>query len=185
MIEVGIQLVSMYNSTMLLPVATTEGKNRMVRYVALEGKRFALGLRVTEERRKQLELAAQQSGRSISQEIELRLERSFWDEPTMGGQEMLAVFRMMASAAFLVQSRIREKQPQITWLNDARAFQAVKQAWLTIINGLDPAGPPKPRKIADHQKTSTLDELGLLDIIRQGMEHFPRPSPQPPRKTKK
>src|SRR5262245_32871740 len=41
------------------------------------GKRHALGLRVTAERRKALEEAATSSGRSISQEIESRLDQSF------------------------------------------------------------------------------------------------------------
>ena len=41
-----------------------------------EGERVQLGLRVTPEMKKQLEDAAIQKGRSLSQEVELRLEQS-------------------------------------------------------------------------------------------------------------
>ena len=40
------------------------------------GERVPLGLRVTPEMKKRLEKAAIRNGRSISQEVELRLERS-------------------------------------------------------------------------------------------------------------
>ena len=46
------------------------------------GKRHPLGIRTTAELKKKIEAAAAESGRSIAQEIELRLERSF-DQDTM------------------------------------------------------------------------------------------------------
>jgi hypothetical protein len=140
----------------------------------LEGKRFTLGLRVTEDRRRKLELAAQDSGRSISQEIELRLEKSFWDDQVMGGEEMMALFRMMAGAAMFVQNRIRTQQPEVTWLNNPSVFQAVRRAWLTIIDGVGPAGQKSAGEKFDWE--DRMDEWGLIEIIRQGMEYFPRSS---------
>jgi len=44
---------------------------------AVEGERTQLGLRVTAEMKRKLEAAALESGRSLSQEAELRLEQSF------------------------------------------------------------------------------------------------------------
>lgn len=44
------------------------------------GKRGTFAFRVTSTLRAQLEAAAAQSGKSISEEIELRLEQSFWTE---------------------------------------------------------------------------------------------------------
>ena len=41
------------------------------------GKRMPLGLRVTPETKRQLDAAAKQTGRSLSQEAEFRLDRSF------------------------------------------------------------------------------------------------------------
>jgi hypothetical protein len=43
----------------------------------VEGERVPLGLRVTAEAKRKLAAAAIKSGRSISQEAELRIERSF------------------------------------------------------------------------------------------------------------
>lgn len=42
-----------------------------------EGKRIPLNMRTTRETRDRLEKAAEQSGRSLAQELEIRLERSF------------------------------------------------------------------------------------------------------------
>ena len=42
-----------------------------------KGERFQLGIRVTSEMKRRLDAAAEQTGRSQSQEVELRLERSF------------------------------------------------------------------------------------------------------------
>src|SRR5262245_50912099 len=102
-----------------------------------EGKRFALGLRVTEERRRALDEAAAKSGRSISQEIELRLEQSFLDEEALGGREMLGLFRMMAGAAMMVEERLGGR----SWSTDWEAFQAVREAWHKIIDGIRPDVP--------------------------------------------
>jgi hypothetical protein len=46
-------------------------------------KRFPLSLRTTKELRQRLEKAATSSGRSLAQEIEIRLERSFHQEETV------------------------------------------------------------------------------------------------------
>jgi hypothetical protein len=44
------------------------------------GERVSLGLRVTSEHKKRLDAAAKRSGRSQSQEAEMRIEQSFWLE---------------------------------------------------------------------------------------------------------
>ena len=47
---------------------------------AAESKRSPLNMRTTKETRSKLEEAAEKSGRSLAQEVEYRLERSFWME---------------------------------------------------------------------------------------------------------
>lgn len=44
------------------------------------GKRFPLNMRTTKKMRTQLERAASSSGRSLCQEVEIRLEQSFRDD---------------------------------------------------------------------------------------------------------
>jgi hypothetical protein len=127
-----------------------------------EGKRFALGLRVTEERRRALDEAAAQSGRSISQEIELRLEESFRDESKFGGREMLGLFQMMAGAATMVEERLGGR----SWSTDWEAFQAVREAWRQII---DKVGPDVP--------VEWQERFAALEAAKPG----PPPPPLPPR----
>jgi len=45
-----------------------------------KGKRYAFGMRTTKELRDKIRLAAYLSGRSLTQEVEFRLEKSFWEE---------------------------------------------------------------------------------------------------------
>jgi hypothetical protein len=107
-----------------------------------KGKRQTLALRVTEERRKALEEAADRSGRSLSQELEIRLERSFDEEAAYGGTEMAALFRTMAGAASVIRSRLGGK----LWSRDAEAFIAVRAAWLRILDQAQPDYTPDPRE---------------------------------------
>jgi hypothetical protein len=103
-----------------------------------------LALRVTEERRRSLEAAAAKSGRSISQEIEIRLEQSFRDEAALGGREMTGLFQMMAGAAVIAEERHRKK-----WPADSETFQAVREAWLNLLDDFGPALPSKWKEIVD------------------------------------
>jgi len=95
-----------------------------------EGKRHAFSVRTTKETRKRLEDAARQSGRSIAQEAELRLEQSFNNEAGLGGREMVGLFRMMAGAAAIVE----ERQNRGSWSTDWETFVAVREVWRNIID---------------------------------------------------
>ena len=57
------------------------------------GKRRPLNMRTTPALRAKIEQAAEESGRSLVQEVEYRLERSFWEEEawriTSSGQRSL------------------------------------------------------------------------------------------------
>jgi hypothetical protein len=46
----------------------------------MDGKRHPLNVRTTREMREKIEGAAKESGRSLVQEVEHRLEKSFWIE---------------------------------------------------------------------------------------------------------
>ena len=45
-----------------------------------KGKRYPRNMRTTKELRMKIEVAAYKSGRSMTQEVEFRLERSFWKD---------------------------------------------------------------------------------------------------------
>jgi TraY domain len=62
------------------------------------GKRYPLNVRTTKETRERLEAAAAASGRSLVQELEARLERSFETDDRFGGPAMLPIVNMLAGA---------------------------------------------------------------------------------------
>lgn len=62
------------------------------------GKRYPLNMRTTKETRARLEQAAMASGRSLAQEVEARLERSFAEEDQFGGREILDKALLFAQA---------------------------------------------------------------------------------------
>ena len=61
------------------------------------GKRHPLNMRTTATIREQLEAAANVNGRSLAQEVEARLERSFHQEHVFGSREMASLAFEMAA----------------------------------------------------------------------------------------
>src|SRR5262245_43088405 len=68
------------------------------------GERIQLGVRVTPEAKRRLEKAAAEFGRSISQEAELRLERSFDRDDLLNEVLSLAYGRQVAGILMLLGS---------------------------------------------------------------------------------
>ena len=98
-----------------------------------------VGFRPTPGLKAFLDQAAEGNGRSVSKEIESRLERSFQSDEAMGGPKLHALFRMLAAAANLVEARMGKE-----WSEDTETFFAVKEAWRPIIEF---AGPPMPLQL--------------------------------------
>jgi len=111
-----------------------------------EGKRHAIGLRVTAGLRHSLEAAVTASGRSLSQEAEFRLEQSFRDEAAYGGRELAGLFRMMAGAAAMIEARRDGKK----WSEDYETGMAARAAWQSLIRH---AIPPMPDAMAREMRT--------------------------------
>lgn len=63
-----------------------------------EIKRHPLNMRTTKDVRERLEAAAGAAGRSLAQEVEFRLERSFHADDLLGGSEAADLGRRMAVA---------------------------------------------------------------------------------------
>lgn len=99
-----------------------------------EGKRYTFSLRVSAQRRTELEQAAAESGRSISQELEMRIEQGARDTQILGGPQTVNLLRMMAAAAQLIEARSNGKR----WFNDYDVFIPVREAWRRIIDSVMP-----------------------------------------------
>jgi hypothetical protein len=74
-----------------------------------EGKRHPLNMRTTKELREKIDRAAEQSGRSLVQEVEHRLERSFDEgdllEKVFGGSDNVALFRVLSGVIAETEAR--------------------------------------------------------------------------------
>lgn len=110
--------------------------------------RASLGLRVTAKLKRDLDEAARASGRSQSQEAELRLERSFLEEQALGGGEMLAVARMMAANfAFAGRQAATAKGHKDwtakEWLADHNCYRS---AFLAVATNLLGSAPDQSRE---------------------------------------
>jgi hypothetical protein len=89
-----------------------------------EDKRFTLTTRITESTRKRLEGAAENSGRSLSQEIELRLEQSFRDDEAWGGARTKALLQFLAR-----KTQLHGHWRDDDWLDTNDRFGEVLHEW--------------------------------------------------------
>ena len=92
-----------------------------------------VGFRPTPGLKAILDQAAEVNGRSLSKEIESRLERSVQSDEAMGGGRLYALFRMMGAAANLVEAGMGKE-----WSEDIDTYLAVKEAWLPLIEDASP-----------------------------------------------
>lgn len=88
-----------------------------------EARRAAFTFRATNELKQKLTKAAEQSERSIAQEIEMRLEMSFAREADAGSATAAA----LADLVRLVVSRLEAKSGK-TWTDDYNTYLAVEAA---------------------------------------------------------
>lgn len=87
-----------------------------------DGKRYPLNMRTTKETRERLEAAALANGRSMAQEVEVRLERSFAEEQGFGGPEMRRLAYLMATA-FATAGQLRAAG-KAQWIDDPSCYRA-------------------------------------------------------------
>jgi hypothetical protein len=98
-----------------------------------DGKRYPLNMRTTKETRERLERAAAASGRSLAQEVEYRLEKSFSEEDVfdrlIGGPVVRQKAQLMVSAflhAGTMESHALghpERSPG-EWMQDPACYRA-------------------------------------------------------------
>ena len=102
-------------------------------------KRSSFNTRIRSQLKEHLEREAKSAGRSLSEEIEHRLEWSFRDEEGFGGKENYALFKMMGAAADVIQARTGK-----LWMADWDTSVSVRAAWERLASD---AAPKLPRKI--------------------------------------
>lgn len=88
-----------------------------------KAKRGVIAVRATEEFRARIDAAAAASGRSMSQEIEARLEESFRIDDSLGGPEQAEILRIIQAVMDHVS-----RQFDRSWLEDGTAARIVASA---------------------------------------------------------
>jgi hypothetical protein len=98
-------------------------------------KRKTLTTRITERTRARLDEAAAVSDRSLSQEIEFRLERSFLDEDGLnrefGGADNYRVSKLLFAVVPIIEAGTGR-----SWREHGPTFNQVASAWATILEVL-------------------------------------------------
>ena len=139
-----------------------------------EDKRKTLSTRITSNLRTRLEEAAEETGRSLSQEIEFRLEQSFKDDEAvheaLGGKHVYALMRLLGSAVLIIETGTDKR-----WRDDRATHQQVKA---TIGNLLDGLGPHTKDELDDNVLREKADGIGnaLATVILKGEDVQTEPS---------
>ena len=110
------------------------------------GKSSVFSTRIRPNLRKSLEKAAKTSGRSLSQEVEHRLSRSFVEDDRIadafGDRRTYRLMRLMSDA---IQLSLDEESEQ-GWLDDPFRFRVALAAMRNVVEAIEP-------------KTALLDEV--------------------------
>ena len=100
-----------------------------------EYQRQTLTTRVTDGMRTKIDDAAARNDRSLSQEVEFRLEQSFRDELFMeaayGDRHLREVFRTVALGVEALERQTGKK-----WADDRETFDQVGRVFLSVLSGL-------------------------------------------------
>lgn len=135
------------------PRASRTGKK------SLSGKRYPLNMRTTHQMRTALEAAANSSGRSLAQEAELRIERSFSDQRASiealeltFGRELAGIllalgYAMREAGRMTAFSATRTLGGSQNWWKNPYGYSQAMQAASHILQELKPDGDDTPPKL--------------------------------------
>ena len=101
-----------------------------------EVKASALNVRITERMHNQLREAAVAQGRTVSQEVEFRLARSFSADPDLGGQKQALLLEDMAAVMNAASMTLAKP-----WYENFLGWQIVRNSWQHLLDLLQPDGP--------------------------------------------
>ena len=105
------------------------------------GKSSVFSTRIRPDLRKSLEMAAKRSGRSLSQEVEYSLRRSFIEDEKIadafGDRRTYRLMRMMADAIDFSSAKLVGAGKH-DWLNNPFAFELAKNAIAAVLERVAP-----------------------------------------------
>lgn len=83
-------------------------------------KAAMLSIRTSSELRTKLQMALESSGRTLTQEVEMRLERSFSSEEFVGGERTAAFLNLLGATIREIEANTGK-----SWLEDETTFEEV------------------------------------------------------------
>lgn len=90
----------------------------------LERKRNNVTFRARDQLKQELEAAAAKNARSLSEEIEVRLEQSFLDDKALGGPEMARALRSFGPHVLALEAKNGGR-----WFDDDKTYVAIIDAF--------------------------------------------------------
>lgn len=121
-----------------------------------KAKREVIAVRATQEFRAKIDRAAAASGRSMSQEIEYRLEQSFKEDEDLGGVEQAEILRLTQTIMDHVSARMGR-----SWLEDATGAEIVASAVSRLLRILaafvESSSEPAPLDYTDDVRAALED----------------------------
>jgi hypothetical protein len=115
-----------------------------------------------------LETAAKQEGRSLSEEIEFRLEQSLDEERHMADALELGFGRQVAGLMLAIGHVMKEAEParrpgELGWLSNPEAFRQIVESINLLLEAIDPDAHPavwaRLRRAYNDEDDSTVVEL--------------------------
>jgi hypothetical protein len=105
----------------------------MTENTADTAKRQMLTMRVTQRLKDRIAATADANGRSVSQEIESRLERTLYEDDALGDAEQAGFLRWLATIMDAAS-----RQGHTSWLNDPEIFDQVRSAAILVFDAYRP-----------------------------------------------
>jgi hypothetical protein len=139
------------------------------------GERVPLGLRVTPQMKVRLDKAAEQSGRSQSQEAEFRLQQSFSNEDAvtaaLGGPELRPIATIMAATfAHSGQNHAPRDWAAADWIRDQACYREAALATMEALLLSMPDPSPKEINYAIQALFTRILSRRVSDAINQTEE---------------
>jgi TraY domain-containing protein len=157
-------------------MASTTGRPGRKPKAPNPGQRASLGLKVTPEIKRKLDLAAQANGRTQSQEAEVRLENSFRDERLMVDAMVLVYGRRLTGLLLELGDLLSEVGRHVgfevtgslvaaeNWLSDPKAYDEAVKAAMDLLEALRPPGAILPMRNMT-APPGTPDLQKVLDVM--------------------
>ena len=128
------------------------------------GERVSMSFRVPPDIKRMMDSAADQNGRSLAQEIELRLTRSFNDDPIDDGLR-LAYGPQGRDLLRLLGHAVQRAPIGWDWLNQPREYAFVAAQLIEILRD----GPLKPAGEVDYRNAETHARARKRAMLRSAL----------------